>query len=59
MLAYGQLINLLNGPAQDTPERTEALRKARSLVIDVYNQLPPDMLWSATKWVPEVCHRMK
>ncbi|GFZ47717.1 hypothetical protein JCM24511_05464 [Saitozyma sp. JCM 24511] len=48
MLAYGQLINLLNGPAEDTPERTEALRKARSLVIDVYNQLPPDMLWSAT-----------
>jgi hypothetical protein len=59
MLAYGQLINLLNGPAEDTPERTEALRKARSLVIDVYNQLPPDMLWSATKWVPLVCHRVK
>lgn len=48
MLAYGPLINLLNGP-DDPPEVEGEIVACRAVAVQEYNALPSDMQWSATK----------
>lgn len=57
MLAYGPLINLLNGP-EDPAEVEAEVAQYRAVAVAEYNALPADMQWSASKWVspsPPLC----
>ncbi|BEI95017.1 uncharacterized protein CcaverHIS019_0705980 [Cutaneotrichosporon cavernicola] len=47
MRAYGGLINLLNAPPHLRPDESE-VAAARAAAVAEYNNLPPDMAWSAT-----------
>lgn len=48
MLAYGPLINLLNGP-EDSSEVDDNIAICRAAAVQEYTSLPSDMAWSATK----------
>ncbi|OCF32313.1 hypothetical protein I316_05981 [Kwoniella heveanensis BCC8398] len=49
MLAYGQLITVLNSGRQRLEEVEKAVILARSRAIQVYNTLPQDLHWNVTK----------
>ncbi|WVF67007.1 hypothetical protein IAT40_001750 [Kwoniella sp. CBS 6097] len=48
MLAYGQLITVLNSGRQRLEEAETAVILARSRAIQVYNTLPQDLHWNVT-----------
>ncbi|WVQ94609.1 hypothetical protein IAU59_001689 [Kwoniella sp. CBS 9459] len=48
MLAYGQLITVLNSGKQKIEEAEKAVILARSRAIQVYNTLPQDLHWNVT-----------
>lgn len=49
--AYGPLVNVLNGPWQNRSEWESQAQRITQQAVEVYNDLPPDMQWSAYKWV--------
>jgi hypothetical protein len=49
MLAYGQLITVLNSNRVKSEEMEKAIVMARSRAIQVYNALPQDLQWNVTK----------
>jgi hypothetical protein len=58
MLSYGSYINALNGPHDSDSADGEWLDDARLCIkrsIALYNSLPADMQWNASKWVCAIC----
>jgi hypothetical protein len=49
--AYGPLVNVVNGPCDNRAEWESQAQRITQQAVEVYNDLPPDMQWSAYKCV--------
>lgn len=51
--AYGPLVNVVNGPCHNRSDWESEAQRITQQAVEVYNNLPPDMQWSANKWVAD------